>query len=170
MEENKNTLLAKLDRIENVVVTAITISGYIKPYVYNYSYSGDTKFIEALNTCVKMTIRKDDVFVLSYTNKGSDYQTELSAAEFAQYLAIEMLRNTLSVFTKQVNQHAKGFNGLRDKEDRHIVSDEEVNEILRSYENGSHYWKNIICQQTEIENAKKKSVDSDNFGSGNPTV
>lgn len=169
--ENKNeNTLEKFLLIESVTVSVMTVSPYIKPYHYDYKYEGETKFVEAFKTSIAMSVNRYTVVNLFFQNKDSNFKQELTAAEFAKYLAIEMLRSSLALFTKRINLHSKGFN-LEKAYTEEQVTDEEVNEILNAYEDGSRYWKHIIVQQTEIENAKKKSVEHlDDFGSGNPTV
>ena len=169
--ENKNeNTLVQLDGFESVTVCVMTVSPYIKPYQYDYKYEGDTKFTEAFKQVVATGAFRYQVINLFTQNKNSSHKVEVTAAEFVKYLAIEMLRNSLSAFTKRVNMHSKGFN-LEKAYTEEQVTDAEVNEVLNAYEDGSRYWKHIIVQQTEIENAKKKSVEHiDDFGSGNPTV
>lgn len=170
MENKTENTLEKLDGFESVIVCVMTVSPYIKPYQYDYKYEGDTKFTEAFKMVVANGVSRYTVVNLFTQDKNSSHKVEVTAAEFVKYLAIEMLRNSLSVFTKRVNLHSKGFN-LDTAYAGEQVTDAEVNEVLNAYEDGSRYWKHIIVQQTEIENAKKKSVEHiDDFGSGNPTV
>lgn len=169
--ENQNNTLVEMDNIKTITVTVMTVSQYIKPYCFDWQFEGDTKFTQAMGQIISSRHAVcNDVVIIRYTNKSGSHKHEMKTVEFVKYLAIEMLRNTLKTLTDKVEYHAKGFVQHKDNDEHERITDEEYNAILNSYEDGSRYWKNVIVQQTEIENAKKKSIDNDDFGSGNPTV
>lgn len=99
--------------VKSVKVSKVYISDYSSPSIFEYTFSGDSKFWDAVRQV--NTLMENEVLKMEFTTEYSSMSVNIR--DLMSFWAYELMTHTVARIDSKFHQHSSGF-----KKDEHIVN------------------------------------------------